>query len=452
MSTEEGLLNEMAAVLPGVRAEGLVLHSGGGLESVFPVSELATAALGAAALAAAAVAGATEVRVDRRRASAWFDRSLYPVGWALASPWDPIAGDYRSLDGWIRLHTNAPAHRAAALSVLGMSVLGAENAADAVVAAVATWSGAELEAAIVDAGGCAAVMRTPDEWAHSVPGIALANEPLIAWQDLGAGRVALHSASADRPLRGVRVLDLTRILAGPVATRYLALLGADVLRIDPPDWDETLIPEVTLGKRTARLDLTNQADRDAFSALLTAADVIVHGYRPGALDGLGFGEADRQRLRPGLIDVSLNAYGWSGPLAGRRGFDSLVQMSTGIADAGMRETHADRPRPLPVQGLDHATGHLMAAATLSALAHQRETGVGRSARLSLARTAQVLLGRRGEGNHTPFRDLNDDDFVAHTEATSWGDARRLRYPSSIGGVTLEASPARALGLDRPVWR
>jgi crotonobetainyl-CoA:carnitine CoA-transferase CaiB-like acyl-CoA transferase len=249
----------------------------------------------------------------------------------------------------------------------------------------------------------------------------------------------------------VRVLDLTRVLAGPVATRFLALLGADVLRIDPPGWDESIIPEVTLGKRTTRLDLTLSVDRASFTELLATTDVIVHGYRPVALERLGFGEHERQQIRPGLIDVSLDAYGWSGPLAGRRGFDSLVQMSTGIAHAGMVDTGADRPVPLPVQALDHATGYLLAAATLSALTHRRDTGTGRSARLSLARTAHLLMPYRGEGNHSPFPVLTDDDFEPHQEVTSWGPANRLRQPVRIEGIELHAGPARDLGLDPPQW-
>jgi crotonobetainyl-CoA:carnitine CoA-transferase CaiB-like acyl-CoA transferase len=134
-----------------------------------------------------------------------------------------------------------------------------------------------------------------------------------------------------------------------VATRFLAGLGAEVLRVDPPGWEEpSLEPEVTLGKRCARLDLRGSEGRARLRALLKAADIIVHGYRPDALESLGFGVAERRMLRPGLVDVSLSAYGWSGPWALRRGFDSLVQMSSGIAHEGARTVGSPRPRPLPV--------------------------------------------------------------------------------------------------------
>ncbi|GAA3588641.1 CoA transferase [Klugiella xanthotipulae] len=455
MSTEHTVLDEILTALPGVDREGVTFEATSGFPSVFPVAELASTAIAAAGLAAARLspdqqASSTHPRVtvNRRLASAWFDRSIRPLGWELPPLWDPLTGDYRTRTGWIRLHTNAPHHRAAMLSVLGT-----EATREAVTAAVSAWDGDTLEAAIAITGGCSAALHTPDTWSASEQGQAVTAEPLIAWRDLSTDHSAAHTAIApsSRPLAGVRVLDLTRVLAGPVATRFLALLGADVLRVDPPGWEESVIPEVTLGKRTARLDLTAASDRNIFTTLLASADVLVHGYRPGALDSLCYDENERQRIRPGLIDLALDAYGWSGPLAGRRGFDSLVQMSCGIAAAGMMDTGADHPIPLPVQALDHATGYLLAAAALSALAHRRDTGVGRSARLSLARTAQLLLARRGMGAHEFFPPTPEDVSPRHEE-TSWGPALRLRHPISIVGITLDATPARALGRDAPLWR
>jgi crotonobetainyl-CoA:carnitine CoA-transferase CaiB-like acyl-CoA transferase len=169
------------------------------------------------------------VTVDNRLASAWFATSIRPVGWTLPSAWDPIAGDYRTRDGLVRLHTNAPHHRAAALAVLDT-----DNSPESVTAAVLSWNGDELEAAVIAAGGCAAVMHTLDEWSASAPGIAVAAEPLITWNDLGSGPAPRQMGTMLRPLAGIRVLDLTRVLAGPIATRFLALLGAEVLRVDPP--------------------------------------------------------------------------------------------------------------------------------------------------------------------------------------------------------------------------
>ncbi|MBE7246123.1 MAG: CoA transferase, partial [Actinomycetospora chiangmaiensis] len=248
----------------------------GTLPSIFAVSDLAAGSLGAAALAIAEVAGLTgPVTVDRRLAAFWFARSLQPEGWPVPNPWDPVAGDYAAQDGWIRLHTNAPHHRAAAERVLGPQVDRAGMAR-----AVSGWAKDELEAAILAAGGCAAEMRSLADWAAHPQGRAVAAEPLVH-VDPGAGRSGSGwSPRPGRPLAGLRVLDLTRVLAGPVATRFLAGFGADVLRIDPPDWNEPPIePEVTLGKTCARLDLRQSADRATFEELLAGADVLVHGYR-----------------------------------------------------------------------------------------------------------------------------------------------------------------------------
>ncbi len=415
----------------------LVVRGAGDLPSALPVTELAAATIGAAGVAAADLVGRPDVVVDRRLASMWFGMTIRPDGWTLPPAWDAIAGDYRTADGWIRLHTNAPVHRAAAVAVLGVP----EDRAR-VAAAVAEREGEELESAVVAAGGCAAVMRTAQEWASSPPGRSVLGEPLIAWSPGGRAALDLPLDPA-RPLAGLRVLDLTRVLAGPVATRFLALLGADVLRIDPPWWDEPgVIPEVMLGKRSARLDLR----ADALTGLLARADVLVHGYRPGALDGLGLDEETRRRASPGLVDVSLDAYGWTGPWRGRRGFDSLVQMSTGIADAGMRHAGSDRPTPLPVQALDHGTGYLLAFAALQGVAHRLATGEGSVARLSLARTAALLSGPASEGTLEPER---ADDVAPQIEHTSWGPARRLVAPLSLPLHT--DRPARALGSDSPSW-
>jgi hypothetical protein len=396
------------------------------------------------------------VVVDRRLASWWFTMSLRPDGWALPPVWDPIAGDYAAADGWIRLHTNAPHHRAAAATVLG-------DATDraAVAAAVAHWSAGDLEAAVVAAGGCAAAMRDADAWRAHPQGAAVATEPLIAWAagtrataaDAGTGASAGAAAPADRPLAGVRVLDLTRVLAGPIATRFLAGYGADVLRLDPPWWEEpSVVPEVTLGKRCARVDLRSADGRATVERLLAQADVLVHGYRGDALDRLGLGADERQALRPGLVDVSLDAYGWTGPWRHRRGFDSLVQMSCGIAAAGMRRAGRDVPTPLPAQALDHATGYLLAAAAIRGLRTRAAQDRGSIARCSLARTAHLLVDGPAGSLADELAPPTDGDLDVAREATPWGPARRLRPPLDVIGAPYRWDrPAAALGSSPAAW-
>ena len=433
--------------------EEIVFTATGGLASAFPVTDMAAAVIATAGLAIAELvreAGgqAAHVTVDRRLSSMWFGYSLRPIDWRLPAPWDPIAGDYRARDGWVRLHTNAPHHRAAAVRVLGV-----EADRDTVARAVARWPKSELEAAIVEAGGCAAEMRSIAEWDRHAQGSALAAEPLVHMVAAEPAARPTWSLSPERPLRGVRVLDLTRVLAGPIATRFLAGYGAEVLRIDPPDWDEPgLVPEVTLGKRCARLDLRESRGRARFEALLPGADVLLHGYRPGALDRLGLDSTERRRLSPGLIDVALSAYGWSGPWAARRGFDSLVQMSAGIAEHGMTWKGADKPVPLPVQALDHATGYLMAAAAIRGITCRMTQGHGVEARLSLARTAKLLVEHATNREEEPFAPETESDRSAQIELTDWGKAQRILPPVRIGDAAMRWDhPARQLGSAAPMW-
>lgn len=436
-------------------ATSVLSFSGEGeLSSAYAVSDLAGAAIGVAALSIAELVGRVTsgipaVVVDRRLSSFWFGWSIRPIGWEMPAGWDPLAGDYCTSDGWIRLHTNAPHHRTAAEQVLGRHA-----GKTGMARAVASWAKRDLETAIVEAGGCAAEMRSCVEWRDHPQGRAVMAEPLFHVMATDRAVPSPWTPTPSRPLAGLRVLDLTRVLAGPVATRLLAGYGADVLRIDPPAWDEPgVIPEVTLGKRCARLDLEDGTARRRFEALLSQADILFHGYRPGALDGLGYGAAARRALSPGLIDVSLSAYGWSGPWATRRGFDSLVQMSAGIAEAGMLWRQADKPVPLPVQALDHATGYFMAAAAIRAVTRRLDEGSGTEARLSLARTAKLLTDADDARPSSPLVSETPADLSPFIEHTDWGNARRLMPPAAVAGVAMEwTQPARRLGSAVPEWQ
>lgn len=439
------LLTSIQAAL-GLPHTPIPFTSSGALPSAFAVTDLACASIAAAGQAASELlhqqtGRLPSLEVDRRLASFWFATSIRPVGWSVPPLWDPVAGDYATKDGWIRLHTNAPHHREAAESVLG-----ACTDRTAMASKVAQWAKSDLEQAVVEAGGCAAEMRSWKQWQAHPQGRAVNAEPLIQFSVGGNQTAKPWQGSVAQPLAGIKVLDLTRVLAGPIASRFLAGLGADVLRIDPPTWNEPgVVPEVTLGKRCARLDLHDKADRAVFESLLKDADILLHGYRADALERLGYGTAQRQALAPGLIDVCLNAYGWSGPWQNRRGFDSLVQMSSGIADAGMHWKKADKPTPLPVQALDHATGYLMAASAIKLLGH------GGSARLSLARTAKLVI-EHGAGTHEPLpaEDANDQGVLL--EQTPWGPAHRLQVPLKITGTPLQwALPAGELGAHRAQW-
>ncbi|MGB3454958.1 MAG: CoA transferase [Litorimonas sp.] len=409
--------------------------------SAFAVSDLAVASIGAACAEAAALAKRDRpITLDSRLASLWFGFTVQPQGWDLPPVWDDLAGIYKAADGFVRLHTNAPHHKAAALRALDCAP---ERAA--VEAVISRLSAEAVETAIVAQSGCAARLMSLEDWRDHPQGRAVAQEPLIAWTEAGEP-IHWTGGAPDRPLAGLRVLDLTRVLAGPVCTRTLAGFGADVLRIDPPGWGEALVEtEVTPGKRLATLDLKTDEGKRRLLALIGEADVMVHGYRRDALERLGLGEEVRRATNPALIDVALNAYGWTGPWTGRRGFDSLVQMSSGIAHRGMIWKGEDAPVPLPVQALDFATGYLMAAAVLRAL----RVGRGAQARLSLARTSALLASVPADNDGTELAHISEADLAPGLETTDWGPARRLRFPADL--PMRWDCPARRLHADAAEW-
>lgn len=414
------------------------------LPSAFDVTGLAAGAVGVATLAAAELQATRNGRdiepagVTTRAASAAFRcESLFvPEGWELPPIWDPIAGDYQGTDGWIRLHTNYANHRDAVLHILGSRDV---NRA-AVANEVAKWKVDDLESRVVDEGGAAAAMRTRDEWLEHPHGSATASTPPIEVK-AGSGHNERTLRPSSRPLDGLKVLDLTRVIAGPFATRFLAAWGADVLRVDPPGFEEVpaIIPESTAGKRCAFLDFRTESGRGRFLDLVSEADVIVHGYRPGALDALGLDNNSLRSANHGLIISRHNAYGWTGPWMRRRGFDSLVQMSCGIAAA----RGADRPRPLPAQALDHTTGMLIAAAVCRALTTREQTGAPSDIRGSLIGAANFLW----ELPDSSAVSIEPPSFtIEDTEPrqTWWGPAHAVPIPGRIGDqsprLTIEPGP------------
>ncbi|WP_095933386.1 CoA transferase [Streptomyces sp. Tue6028] len=392
----------MAAVWEGLGGDPALLSRvstvprEGALDSRLPVRDMARACVGGCALAAAELgalragrADVPEVRVDDGAVATAFvsERHLLIDGRAPVT-FAPVSRFWRTADGWVRTHANYPHHRTRLLDALGLP---GDASVDTVAAHLAERPAVAVEDAVYAAGGLAVALRTAKEWRAHEQGAAVAHGPLLSRERLDdapvRGLPALHGDPL-LPAAGLRVLDLTRVIAGPVATRTLALLGADVLRVDSPQLPELADAhaDTGFGKRSAVLGLAT--DRRAFEELLAAADVVVTGYRPGALDRFGLSPEALAERRPGLVVAQLSAWGDRGPWAGRRGFDSLVQVATGIAAV---EGSPERPGALPAQALDHGTGYLLAAGVLRALTEQAGDGGSRSVRLALARTAAWLL-------------------------------------------------------------
>ncbi|MGV0806609.1 CoA transferase [Mycolicibacterium setense] len=453
-----------------------------GLKSAFAVSDLAAASFGAAGLALAALADQVSpanavparVRVDRELASGWF---YLPIGPSIpmnpapqsatpgAQPW---MTEFRTADDrWLRVQMVFPRLRRRVVEALGV-----QETAESVAAAIRLLKAEEAEQVLIDAGAAVAVSRSLKEWRDHPQGRAVAAEPIVAIEEGGVPR-RRWTPTPGRPLAGVKVLDLTRVVAGPMATRFLAACGAEVLRLEAPGSDEsnTVLAagtDLVLGKRWAFLDMASPDGRARFLELLAEADVLVHGYRPGAIDRL-VSPAERAAAQPGLVEVVFNAYGWTGPWAQRRGFDSLVQYSSGLADETQRWAledpdnrvpinalgklvAADRPRHLPVEAVDFATGYQVAAAATAGLTRLLTTGRGSVSRLSLARTAALLAdaGRNpGEPELTlPLtRPLEDRIYTS-----PHGPVRRLRFPVEVDGAPLFwERPYEPVGSSAPRW-
>lgn len=379
------------------------------LPSSFAVATAAQASLGAAALAAAELwhlrsGGTTRQQVEVDRVHAALDSCAHFLVDGVQPPlWDKISGLYAcgpdGEAGWVRIHANFAHHRDGALRLLGLPPGEATDRA-AVQQALRQWNAEGFAAAAADAGLVVAAARSFEQWDSHPQGVAVAAQPVVRISRIEpAGQVggplawpALASDDA-LPLSGLRVLDLTRILAGPVAGRTLAAYGADVMLVNSPSLPNiAAIADTSRGKRSVLIDLMDEPGRATLRGLAAKAHVFLQGYRPGALAGFGFSAEALARLRPGIVVVSLSAYGAEGPWAGRRGFDSLVQTATGFNLAEALAAGGHTPRALPLQILDYAAGYLLAFGTQAALWRQQHEGGSWHVQVSLAGVGRWLRG------------------------------------------------------------
>jgi crotonobetainyl-CoA:carnitine CoA-transferase CaiB-like acyl-CoA transferase len=390
-------LSELLALagLPAPEPGRLEIHGADPvLATPYKVGTAGAAALAAVGLAAAGLwrlrgGRAQSVSVDLRAAAASLRSARYLLIDGKPPPgiWDPLSGYYPVRDGrWVSIHCNFPNHRDAMLSVVGSD---AERSA--AEAATGDWDGLELEEAIHAAGGCAGLARTAAEWARHPQATAVAAQPLLEILRIGDAPPQPLPAGT-RPLAAVRVLDLTRVLAGPTCARTLAEHGADVLKINGPHLPDSGATEIDtgLGKLAAHIDLRTRAGVETLRGLAGGADVFSQSYRPGTLSRRGFSPQELAKLRPGIVCVSLSAWGESGPWHERRGFDSIVQTVSGMAHASGDGT---KPHLLPVSAIDYVSGYLMALGAMVALARRAREGGSWLVRVSLARTGKWIVDR-----------------------------------------------------------
>ena len=427
------------------------------LPSSFRVDTAAQVSVAAAGLAAAAIWHARsgrmqQVAVDIRHAVIECRSERYlRVDDAPPPPaWDAIAGVYTTGDKrFVRLHTNFSHHRDAVCKVLAC-----KPERDDVQRALSQWEGEAFETAAYAGGAVVSLMRPFEVWETTGQAQELAALPVLTIEKIDEADPRPWT-KGDRPLSGVRVLDLSRVIAGPVAGRTLAAHGADVMLISRPDLPA--IPWLTIdtgrGKLSAFADLRSAEGRAAVQHLLAGTDIVSQGYRPQGLASVGLSPQDAARIRPGIVYVSLSAYGHVGPWAGRRGFDSLVQTSTGFNHDEGVAAGVDGPKELPMQILDHATGYLMAFGAMMARLRQSREGGSWHVQVSLAGTARWLrgLGRVAGGLDVPRATSVPAQYLV-SEPSGFGRLVGVRHAGELAETPpLWRLPSMPPGTHQPVW-
>jgi crotonobetainyl-CoA:carnitine CoA-transferase CaiB-like acyl-CoA transferase len=433
------------------------------LPTPFRIGETSAAALAAVGLAvsdlwALRTGRRQDIAVDTRQATASLRSGHYLKmdGAEVSTERNTVMGVYPAKNGrWSYLHCNFPNHRAAALSVLGVP-----EDREAVRQAVAKWDALELEEAIIAAKGAGGMVRTMDEWAKHPQAAAISSLPLMEIVKVGDS-VPEKLPDGARPLSGIRVLDLTRVLAGPTCARTLAEHGADVLKITGKHLPNIGYQEYDTGhgKLSAHLDLREPRDVEILRGLVSETDVFSQGYRPGTLGGRGFSPEALAKLRPGIVFVSLCAFSHVGPWASRRGFDTVVQTVSGITNRQGELFPGASPGPqfYPVSAIDYLTGYLMAFGAMVALARRAREGGSWLVRISLAQTGRWLVGR-GQVPEAQLKGVPKEftpDELTKWSMTSDTPVGRLGHLAPV--VRLSETPPRwarpsvPLGYNEPVW-
>lgn len=424
------------------------------LASRFPIGEASAVAL---ALGGAAAARLFELRggepqrieIDVRAAAATLIGFLLQrgaPGTSLERAFHPVTGFHPTRDGrWIHLHGGFE-HLAAGT----LALLGCPGEREAIAAATRRWDAFALEDTLAAHGLCGAVVRTTEEWAAHPHGRALAGRPVVEIERIGDAPPEGLPPGA-RPLAALRVLDLTRVLAGPTCARTLAEHGADVLRVGAERLPsiEPFVVDTGRGKRNAFLDLDRPADLARLRELAREGDVFCHGYRPGALDARGLGPGALARLRPGVVYVSIDCYGHGGPWSRRRGWEQLAQSAVGIAAS---EGAGGEPRLAPAAATDYTTGALAAFGAMAALERRVCEGGSWHVRASLCQTG-MWLTRLGAGlDPEAAAGLGDVADLQTRSETVWGTLTHLAPALKMERTPPHSAlPPSPLGHHPPEW-
>ncbi|OJZ91389.1 hypothetical protein ASPFODRAFT_41819 [Aspergillus luchuensis CBS 106.47] len=442
-----------------------------GFPSSFKIGHIAQASIALSALLASQIhslrnnIAPPKVTVPYDHACIEFNSArLYTLnGQPPSSDWGLIGGLYRSSDGYVRVHDSFPNHREGTKSLLGCSPTATR---DDVASKISAWRSVDLETTAVDAKLAITALRSYEQWDVLPQAKAIADFPILLRKigDAPAGLPARIGPHADKCLRGLRVLELSRVIAAPLCGKTLAAHGADVLWVTSPHLPDLpgLDREFGRGKRTVQFDLQDEQDTEEFFALLDDTDVFIQGYRPGSLAARGLSPESIMNRRPnrGIIYANMSAYGPDGPWSARRGFDSLVQTCSGMNVSEAEHFGAgEAARPLPCQALDHAGGFFLASGIMAALYKQATEGGSWQVDVSLAGVMKYLrslgqyegkTGFQGSPDYTRPQNVPTEYF--ETRSTGFGEMTAIRHAANIEGVEIgcEVMP-KPLGSDEKRW-
>lgn len=450
------------------KALTLVEHDGPVLPSSFKIGILAQATTALAALTAALnyavrnkLSSTPQVSVSSKHAVAEFmSQSLYRLEpQPQPAPWSSLGGLHKTSDGYVRIHSGFPNHAYGTLELLGLPK---DASREDVASKVAQWTSIDLETKATAEGNLAIyALRSYEQWDLHPQARATSTMPVCLKQLALGSPKALAPSDSNKCLRGLRVVEMSRVIAAPVAGRTLAAHGADVIWITSPNLPDlpTTDPDVSRGKRTVQLDICKEDDRERLMELLRTCDVFIQGYRPESLARRGLSPEELSRLNPNIICANLSAFGPHGPWASRRGFDSLVQTCSGMNISEARHAgQGEAARPMPCQALDHASGYLLATGIMAALYHRATNGGSWQVDVSLAGTMQYL---RSLGQYPASTGFEGRDMLAQNElpeeffetrSSGLGLLRAVRHSPSVDGceVGWDIMP-KPLGSDKPEW-
>lgn len=445
--------------------------SGNGLPSSFKLGHLAQASIGLSALLAAQIYAhrsgipipTVTVPLDHAAIEFKSERLYTLANQPTPSPWGPIGGLHKTSDGYVRVHDSFPNHRDGARALLGCPP---DATREDLGTSISSWRSVDLESAAFDSNIVMSALRSYKEWDVLPQARAIADFPILL-RKLSDGPVGLPkemlNANPDKCLRGLRVLELSRVIAAPLAGKTLAVHGADVLWVTSPNLPDlpAIDREFGRGKRTIQLDLTSEVDRDNLSTLLDDAHVFIQGFRPGSLASRGLSPEELAKRSDGrnIICANMSAYGPHGPWATKRGFDSLMQTCSGMNVSEAEHFGAgEAARPTPCQVLDHASGYFLSAGILAALHKQVTEGGSWEVNVSLAgvmkylRSLGQLEGRTGFAvkDYTCTADVPSE--YLEKRSTGFGDLVAVRHSAAISGINVgwDIMP-KPLGSDEKKW-